>query len=72
VDSEETRREAESKIIVIRFNLHKFLAAQCSQNVQGPEQMELIRKSMARSADAALASKNGRVLNVWPNDWIVE
>jgi flagellar basal body-associated protein FliL len=72
VDSEETRREAESKIIVIRFNIHKLLTAQRPQNVKGPEQMELLRKSMARTADAALASQKGRVLNVWPNDWIVE
>ena len=72
VDSEETRREAESKLIPIRFSLHKLLSSRRPEEVIGSEQMELVRKSMRRNADAMLASKKGKVLNVWPNDWIVE
>jgi len=72
VDSEETRREAESQIIKIRFSLHKLLSSRRPEEVTGAEQMELVRKSMRRNADAMLASKKGKVLNVWPNDWIVE
>lgn len=72
VDSEETRRLAESKIIAIRYSLNKLLASRRPEEVMGPEQMELIRKSMARNADAMLASKTGRIVNVWPNDWLVE
>jgi flagellar basal body-associated protein FliL len=72
VDSEETRREAESKIVPIRFSLHKLLSSRRPEEVIGSEQMELVRKSMRRNADAMLASKKGKVLNVWPNDWIVE
>ena len=34
--------------------------------------MELVRNSMKRTADAVLASKKGKVVNVWPNDWILE
>jgi flagellar basal body-associated protein FliL len=72
VDSEETRRIAESRIMPIRFHITKLLSSRRPEEVIGAEQMELIRKSMARTADAMLASKQGRVLNVWPNDWIVE
>jgi flagellar basal body-associated protein FliL len=72
VDSEETRREAESKVVPIRFSLHKLLSSRRPEEVIGSEQMELVRKSMRRNADAMLASKKGKVLNVWPNDWIVE
>jgi hypothetical protein len=38
----------------------------------GAEQMELVRKTMKNTADAVLASKTGRVLNVWPSEWLVE
>lgn len=72
VDSEETRREAESKLIPIRFSLHKLLSSRRPEEVIGSEQMEIVRKSMRRNANAMLDSRTGKVLNVWPNDWIVE
>jgi flagellar basal body-associated protein FliL len=72
VDSPETQREAESKIVPIRYSLHKLLSSRRPEEVIGSEQMELVRSSMARNADAMLASKTGKVVNVWPNDWIVE
>ena len=72
VDKEETRREVESKIIVIRFALIRLLSSRRPEEVIGAEQMELVRNAMKRTADAVLASKEGKVVNVWPNDWILE
>ncbi len=72
VDSEETRREVESKIIMIRYSLTRLLSSRRPEEVIGAEQMELVRNSMKRTADAVLASKKGKVVNVWPNDWILE
>lgn len=71
VDSEETRREVESKIIVIRYKLTRLLSARRPEEVIGATQMEQVRENMKRAADAVLKSK-GKVVNVWPNDWILE
>lgn len=72
VDSEETRREVESKIVVIRYSLQRLLSSRRPEEVIGAEQMELVRNAMKRTADAVLASKKGKVINVWPNEWILE
>jgi flagellar basal body-associated protein FliL len=72
VDSEETRREAESKIRPIRYHLTRLLSSRRPEEMIGPEQMEIVRKSMCRRADAILSSERGKVLNVWPDEWIVE
>ena len=72
VDSDETRREAESKVLPIRYRLSQLLAARRPDEMIGAEQMELVRKTMKNTADAVLASKTGRVLNVWPSEWLVE
>lgn len=71
VDSEETRREVESKIIMIRYKLTRLLSARRPDEVIGPNQMEQVRDSMKRAADAVLKSQ-GKVINVWPSDWILE
>ena len=71
VDSEETRREVESKIIMIRYKLTRLLSARRPDEVIGPNQMEQVRESMKRAADAVLKSQ-GKVVNVWPSDWILE
>lgn len=72
VDTEETRQEVESKIVMIRYNLTRLLSSRRPEEVIGAEQMELVRNAMKRTADAVLASKKGHVVNVWPNDWILE
>ena len=72
LDSEETRREAESLQIKISYNLRKLLSGLRPDDLVGDEQMELVRKNLRRRADAVLASKKGQVKNVWPTEWIVE
>ena len=72
VDSEETRQEVELNIVKIRYNLTRLLSSRRPEEVIGAEQMELVRNAMKRTADAVLASKKGHVVNVWPNDWILE
>ena len=72
LDTEEARAEAESKIMQIRYHLTRLLAGRRAEEVKGPEQMEVLRKAMIRRADAILSSKTGKVLNIWPQDWLVE
>ena len=46
-------------------------SARRPEEVIGATQMEQVRENMKRAADAVLKSK-GKVVNVWPNDWILE
>ena len=66
VDSEETRREVESKIIMIRYSLTRLLSSRRPEEVIGAEQMELVRNSMKQTADAVLASKKAKLLTYGP------
>ena len=72
LDTEEARAEAESKIMQIRYHLNRLLAARRPDEVIGPDQMENLRKAMIRRADAVLSSDKGKVLNIWPQEWLVE
>ena len=40
-------------------------------DVTGPEAMESLRKSMVRRANATMGGK-GRIINAWPEEWIVQ
>ena len=72
LDTEEARAEAESKIHEIRYHINRLLAARRPDEVIGPDQMENMRKAMVRRADAILDSEKGKVLNIWPHEWLVE
>ena len=70
LDSEETRAEVEGRLSAIRYQLNLLLSGQRVADVQGPEAIETLRKSMIRRANAVLAK--GRIVNVWPAEWIVQ
>ena len=70
LDNEETRAEVEGRLAAIRYQLNLLLSGQRVADVQGPEAVETLRKSMIRRANAVLA--RGRIVNVWPSEWIVQ
>ena len=70
LDSEETRAEVEGRLSAIRYQLNLLLSGQRVADVQGPEAIETLRKSMIRRANAVLSK--GRIVNVWPAEWIVQ
>ncbi len=72
LDNEDARRETETKVVQLRYHLSQILASRKREELVGPEQMESLRKLMIRHANAVLASKKGKVLNIWPHDWLVE
>ena len=55
--------ESSSSVVDIRMQTP-------SQLVSGPEAMEALRKSMIRRANAVLSK--GRIVGVWPEEWIVQ
>ena len=71
VDTEETRREVESKITIIRYKLLSLLQNRRPQEVLGQNQVEMLRENMKRIADAVLKSE-AKVVNIWPTSWIME
>ncbi len=70
LDSEETRAEVESRLSQIRYQITMLLSGQRVADVQGPESMEALRKAMIRRVNASLSK--GRVVGVWPDEWIVQ
>lgn len=70
LDSEETRAEVEMRTSAIKYQLTMLLSGQRVSDVQGPEAMESLRKSMKRRANAMLAK--GSITEVWPEEWIVQ
>ena len=70
LDSEESRSEVESRLSQIRYQLTMLLAGQRVADVQGPENMEALRKGMVRRANAVL--NRSRINGVWPGEWIVQ
>ena len=70
IDSEETRGEVEGRLSAIKYQLNLLLSGQRVNDVQGPEAIETLRKSMIRRANAVLGK--GRIINVWPAGWIVQ
>jgi flagellar basal body-associated protein FliL len=70
LDNEETRAEVEGRLAAIRYQLNLLLSGQRVADVQGPEAIETLRKSMIRRANAVLS--RGRIVNVWPAEWIVQ
>jgi flagellar basal body-associated protein FliL len=70
LDSEETRPEVEGRLQAIRYELNLLLSGQRVVDVQGPDAIETLRKAMIRRANARLAK--GRIVNVWPGEWIVQ
>ena len=55
IDSEETRGEVEGRLSAIKYQLNLLLSGQRVNDVQGPEAIETLRKSMIRRANAVLA-----------------
>jgi len=70
LDSEETRPEVEGRLQAIRYELNLLLSGQRVADVQGPDAIETLRKAMIRRANSRLAK--GRIINVWPGEWIVQ
>jgi flagellar basal body-associated protein FliL len=70
LDSEETRPEVEGRLNAIRYQLNLLLSGQRVVDVQGPDAIETLRKAMIRRANSRLAK--GRIVNVWPGEWIVQ
>ena len=70
LDAEETKVVVDSKLSQIRYQLTMLLAGQRVVDVQGPENMEALRKAMVRRANAVL--HKGRIVGVWPAEWIVQ
>jgi flagellar protein FliL len=70
LDSEDTRAEVEGRLSQIRLQLTMLLSGQRVADVTGPEAMEALRKAMIRRVNAQL--NQGRVMGVWPDEWIVQ
>ncbi len=70
LDGEETRAEVEARMSAIKYQLTMLLSGQRVADVQGPEAMESLRKSMKRRANAVISK--GSVTEVWPEEWIVQ
>ena len=70
LDSEETRAEVEGRLQSIRYELNLLLSGQRVADVQGPDAIETLRKAMIRRANSRLAK--GRIVNVWPGEWILQ
>lgn len=70
LDSDETLAEVEARLSQVKYQLTMLLSGQRVADVQGPEAMEALRKSMIRRANAVLSK--GRIVGVWPEEWIVQ
>lgn len=70
LDKEDTRGEVEARMSAIKYQITMLLSGQRVADVQGPEAMESLRKSMKRRANAVLAK--GNIKEVWPEEWIVQ
>lgn len=70
LDSEETQAEVEQRLSQIRYQLTLLISGQRVADVQGPESMEALRKAMTRRANTALSK--GRIVDIWPDEWIVQ
>ena len=71
LDKEETRVEVESRLNEIKYHLQAMLSGQRVRDVQGAANKEALRNNMIRRANAALGGK-GRIVEVWPSEWIVQ
>jgi len=70
LDDESTREEVEARRQQIKYQLQLLLSGQRVASVTGPENIERLRKQMTRRANAVLSK--GRVVGVWPAEWIVQ
>lgn len=70
LDSEESRAEVEARLSQIRYQINMLLAGQRLADVQGPDNMEALRQAMVRRIEAVVG--RGRVVAVWPEEWIVQ
>jgi len=70
LDGDETLAEVEARLSQVKYQLTMLLSGQRVADVQGPEAMEALRKSMIRRANAVLSK--GRIVGVWPEEWIVQ
>jgi flagellar FliL protein len=70
LDNEETQAELESRIAQVKYQLQVLLSGQRVADVQGPENMESLRRAMAKRINNVLPK--GRVMAVWPTEWVVQ
>lgn len=70
LDGESTQSEVQGRMTQIKYQLTMLLSGQRVADVQGPENIEALRKTMTRRANAVLSK--GRIVDVWPDEWIVQ
>ena len=70
LDSAETQTEVEQRASQVRFQLNALLSGHRVADVQGPENMEALRKKMRRRANTVMTK--GKIVAVWPDEWIVQ
>ncbi len=70
LDAASTQQEVEQRSAQIRFQLNSLLSGHRVADVQGPENMEALRKKMRRRANTVMTK--GKIVAVWPGEWIVQ
>lgn len=70
LDASETQAEVEQRASQVRFQLNALLSGHRVADVQGPENMEALRKKMRRRANTVMTK--GKIIAVWPDEWIVQ
>ncbi len=70
LDAADTQTEVEQRASQIRFQLNALLSGHRVADVQGPENMEALRKKMRRRANTVMTK--GKIIAVWPDEWIVQ
>ena len=70
LDAPDTQTEVEQRASQIRFQINALLSGHRVADVQGPENMEALRKKMRRRANTVMTK--GKIVAVWPDEWIVQ
>ena len=70
LDAQESQPEVEQRVSQIRYQLNALLSGQRVADVSGPENMEALRKKMQRRVNTVMT--NGKIVAVWPTEWIVQ
>ncbi len=70
IDTEESRPEVEGRLSQIRYQIIHLLAGMKEADVKGSEPIEVVRKRMLRRANAAMSK--GKIVNLWPDEWVVQ
>ncbi len=70
LDAPETQAEVEQRASQIKYQLNALLSGHRVADVQGPENMESLRKKMQRRANTVMSK--GKIVAIWPDEWIVQ